>query len=305
MTVDTEELSLTTRQAVMAHRKSLHQQAAELAREASEMTVASPERNTLYRGVQEKHAAKAHLEAVLANDFMPAHGTNQLISPRVFFMSPLFRVASKRIERERTLSIALRNSDSGLTVNYTGPELRQSDGLVFMVLLNLAKDDKLGSSVKFYAEDICKKAFGRYDGPTRKQLRTHIQRLQRGLLEFDSFSVQLCKRFDYPSRGSWSVELDPDIVKVFQQSCEIWLDFDKRKALPEGLTTWLYGFIESQTRLIPMPANTLRQMCGSDAHEESFLRTLRIALRELASQNLIEPEWTVQGGIVRWKKAQG
>lgn len=299
---DFDDTAMTTRKAVLDKRTSLHTQAVELAREAQELPATSAERAALFRGAQDQHAARAHLEAVLANGFLPSHGANQLISPRVFFVSPLFRVASKRLERERTLSLALKSSEGGVLLNYSGPELRQSDGLVFMALLNHAKDARVGTRVQFSAEELCRKTFGRYDGPTRKQLRIHIQRLQRGLLEFETFSVQLCKRFDYPSKGEWAVELDPDIVKVFQHSSEIWLDMHKRQALPEGLTTWLYGFIESQSRLIPMQAKALRDMCGSDASEESFLRTLRIALKELAAKEVIDTGWRVQGGVVYWLK---
>lgn len=299
-----DDAGLTTRRSVLKQRAQLHTQAVELAREAGDLPPSAPERSQLFRSAQEKHAARAHLEAVLVNGFLPSHGANQLISPRVFFVSPLFRVASKRIERERTLSLELKTSEGGVLLRYTGPELRQSDGMVFMTLLNTARDDRVGGKVSFNVEDFCLRAFGRYDGPTRKMLRSHIQRLQRGLIEFDTFSVQLCKRFDYPTRGMWTVELDPDLVKVFQHSSEIWLDMQRRHELPEGLTTWLYGFIESQTRLIPMPAKALRDMCGSDASEESFLRTLRIALKELTAKDVIDAGWRVQGGTVHWMKSR-
>jgi hypothetical protein len=301
-TLDFDDSSLSHRKEVLGKRASLHEQAMEMAAEAQALPASAPERGALYRGVQDRHAAKAHLETVLANGFLPPHGAAQLISPRIFFVSPLFRVASKRLERERTLSLALKTTKGGVLLSYSGPELRQSDGLVFMALLNHSKDDRVGSKVRFSVEELCKKTFGRYDGPTRKQLRTHIQRLQRGLLEFETFSVQLCKRFDYPSRGEWAVEMDPAIVKVFQHSSEIWLDMPKRKSLPEGLTTWLYGFIESQTRLIPLQSRSLRDMCGSEASEESFLRTLRIALKELARHGIIDKGWRVQGGQVYWMK---
>lgn len=296
------EETLDTRQAVLAQRNRAHAEAVDLAREAQGLAPTASERSTLYRGVQERHATKSRLETVLATGFLPAHGANQLISPRVFFVSPLFRVASKRAERERTLSLELKTSEGGTLLNYTGPELRQSDGFVFMALLNLARDSRLGTKVSFNVEELCKRTFGRYDGPSRKALRTHIQRLQRGLIEFQSFSVQLCKRFEFPSQGMWTVELDRDIVQLFSASSEIWLDMQKRKGLPEGLPSWLYGFVESQTRLIPMKANVLRDLCGSDASDESFLRTLRIALKELVVQGVLHNGWSVQGGVVHWMK---
>ena len=292
------------RRVIQQRQRELLKEAVELSDQAQCMAADNPQRSKLYRGIQERHATKSHLEAVLATSFLPAHGANQLISPRVFFLSPLFRVASKTVERERTISLELRSQEGGVLMRYTGPELRQSDGMVFMALLNLARDEQLGEAVSFSVEELCRKVFDRYDGPTRKLLRSHIQRLQRGLLEFDQFSVQLCQRFDYPSRGAWSVRLDKDVVALFQRSSEVWLDLGRRKALPEGLTTWLYGFVESQTKLIPMKAATLRDLCGSEAADESFLRTLRVALHALAEQGVIDSGWSVQGGFVHWMKAK-
>lgn len=295
-------VELPTRQAVLRKRDQLTREAAELAAEAQALAPSCPEKARLFRGIQDRHASKSHLEAVLENSFLPAHGANQLLSPRVFFLSPLFRVASKRVERERTISLELRAQDGSVLMRYTGPELRQAEGLVFMALLNLSRDQRLGEQVSFSVEELCRRTFGRYDGPTRKLLLAQIKRLQRGLLEFDQFSVQLCQRFDHPSRGAWSVRLDKDVVALFQKSAEVWLDLGKRTSLPEGLPTWLYGFVESQTRLIPMKASALRELCGSDASEPSFLRTLRLALHALAEHGAIAPGWSVQGGVVRWMK---
>lgn len=296
------EDALKTRAALMACREDLHVQAVELARDAQGLPSANPQKANLFRGVQDRHAAKAHLETVLATGFLPAHGAHQLLSPRLFFVSPLFRVASKRTKRGPVTELELKSQDGGLLMRYSGPELRQSDGLVFMALLNLAKDTRVSEPVAFPVEDMCRRVFGRYDGPTRNLLRSYIQRLQRGLLEFEEFSVQLCQRFDHPARGSWTVRLDKDIVAVFQRSSEVWMDFGKRLALSEGLASWLYGFVESQTRLIPMKAATLRELCGSDASEDSFLRTLRLALHQLSEQGVLDAGWSVQGGLVRWMK---
>ncbi len=301
-TTEADTLALNSRQSVILKTGQLRAQAADLAKEAQELPPGAPERAGLMRGVQDRNAARAHLETVLSSGFIPSHGLNQLVSPRVFFVSPLFKVASKRQEREKQITLSLRTNDGGALFNYTGPELRQSDGLVFMGLLNQTKDARIGTTVSFSAEELCQKTFGRYDGPTRKLLRAHIQRLQRALLEFDTFSVQLCKRFEYPARGTWAVELDPDIVQLFRRSNEIWLDLKTRKELPEGLTTWLYGFIESQTRLIPTRASALRELCGSEASDESFLRTLRVALNELTDQGVIDRGWSVRAGTVHWMK---
>jgi hypothetical protein len=296
--------SLSTRSCVIQQKAGLREKSADLSKEARSQPANSPERNRLYKVIQDTCNEQSQLEALLESDFMPQHGPRQLISPRAFFVSPLFRVGSKKVARERSVTLQMKNSQGGLVFTYNGPELRQSDGLVFMALLNLTRDVRLGETVSFQAEELCRNIFGRYDGPTRQLLQDHIKRLQRALIEFDRFSVQLCLRFDYAARGAWKVALDKDIVQLFRRSTDVWLDLPRRQALPEGLSTWLYGFVESQTKLIPMPVETLHELCGSDAHPESFIRMFRLALKDLTSQEVIDAGWTLKKGLVHWRKSK-
>ena len=254
-----------------------------------------------YKELQAQLDQQFKLEDTLSNEFIPNHSKNQLISPKTFFVSPLFRVSSKKSLRAKTIELDFLDKEGSRIFKYSGPELRQSDGLVFMALLNLVKDIKIGERVSFEVESFCKQIFGRYDGPARAQLKQHIQRLQKGLIELDQFSVQLCLRFDFPSKGNWTVALDKDILVLFKKSSLIWLDFEKRKSLPEGLATWLYAFIESQVSLIPVPVCKLKELCGSDATDDSFLKTLKISLKNLEDKNIIDNKWFVKNGILHWK----
>lgn len=293
-----------SRQALLERREQARKESAALLTEARRYPPSSPEVGHLLQESQSRQFTCEYLDGLLKSEYLPAHGAKQLISPRVFFLSPLFRVAAKACGREDQVTLDMRSSTGDVLMRYTGPELRQSDGLVFMALLNLTKDQKVGAGVSFSPEELCRKLFHRYDGPLRAALRAHIRRLQRGLLELDSFSVQLCQRFDHPKRGLWRVALDPDVVALFQRSTEVWLNLNQWQKLPEGLATWLYAFVESQTRLIPTPVATLRGMCGSAATPDSFLRTLRQALNALAIAQVIDPGWKVQDGTVRWMKAR-
>lgn len=291
-----------TRECVLKRKAAIRTESQGLSGEARAQPANSPERNRLYRVIQDGYNEQLSLETLLATEFSPQHGHSQLISPRSFFVSPLFRVGSKRIERARSMTLELKNSQGGTVFTYTGPELRQSDGLVFMALLHMARDTRLGEPVSFHAEDLCRTIFGRYDGPTRLLLQSHIKRLQRALIEFEHFSVQMCLRFDYAARGAWTVSLDKGIVQLFQRSAEVWLEMPRRQALSEGLATWLYAFIESQTKLIPMPLDTLRGLCGSDASAESFIRMARTALKELTEQGILDEGWSLKSGMVTWRK---
>ena len=259
----------------------------------------SVEKSDQYRRIRACVDREHHIEELLMTQFLPQHGPAQFIGPRAFLQTPLFCVAGKQRARLAATNLVLVAQPQ---VTYRGPELRQSDGLVFASLLHMARDVMLNVGVSFHAEDVCRIVFGRYDGNTRRQLRDHIQRLQSGIIEFDTFSVQLCLRFDYPNRGRWSVALDPHIVALFQGNTHVWLDVATRIRLPEGFASWLYGYVRSQTKLIPMKLETLRQQCGSEASPKAFTNGIRLALHELVHVEVVAKDWSLSAGRVHWMK---
>jgi hypothetical protein len=260
------------------------------------------ERKALYGEVRFHQTHVEDCERVLRTKFVPAHGPSQFLSPRAFFTSPLFNVRNNRVPRRAAVVLTLPGAEGMGEVCYDGPELRQSDGLVFLSLLHIFRDIEVGTLALFRPTELCKAVFGRYDGNTRNALREHIQRLQKGLVIFENRSIQLCLGFDFPNDGLWGVGLDKKIVHLFQFWPEVWMQIRLRKALPDGLATWLYGYVESQTRLIPTKLSTLRDACGSDAVEKSFHRRFQNALASLAEHGVIEVGWSIQRGVVHWMK---
>ena len=293
------------RSEVLAQKKSRRAQREESSREAKSLEGGSPEKNALYKRIQGLLNEEEFLESMLQTQFVPQHGPRQLISPRDLFVSPLFRVRSKALPRERFMEFSIAASSGSSALRYSGPELRQSDGLVFLALVNMARDVRAGKPVSFSPEALCHGLHGQYNGPARKRLREVIQRLQQALLKFDTFSVQLCQRFDYPSQGSWTVALDRQIVDLFSRVPNVWLDLKVRLSLPEGLTTWLYAFVESQSQLIPMKTQALRDLCGSEASPRAFENKLRDALRHLHGHGVVDSAWRIEKGVLRWRKAPG
>ena len=300
--VDPEE-STRTRRGVIHTKQQLAIQRGLVFDEIKGMP-ACAEKHRLYRVIQDFTAESAMLEQHLQDNFVPQHGPMQLLSPRAFFVSPLFRVRSKSIARELHIELALPTAQGKPTIKYKGPELRQTDGLVFLALMHMARDVQLGTAVSLQPKAVCEALFRRYDGHTRELLSDHIQRLQHGLIIFEHFSVQLCLRFDYPSVGPWTIGLDPKIVELFRASPETWLRLKPRLSLPEGLATWLFTFIESQSKLIPMRLDGLRTMCGSHASSKAFLNRFRDAMHHLTDAGIIDKGWFFKMGMVHWMKAR-
>lgn len=257
-----------------------------------------------HRGVQHLSAVVEHLEKAYASDFLPQHTQHQLISPRNFFTGRLFHVKSRNVPRALSLEFLLdgRAADGA---RYVGPELRQGDDLVFMALLNLCRDYRVGKQACFDVAAMTEALWGAYNGQQRKRLKQTIQRLQRATIEFSGFTVQLVQRFEHPACGEWSVALDRDIVQLFRLQQEVWLDLSLRLRLSEGLTTWLYGYIRSQTKLIPWPIDNLRERCGSEAHDKAFREMLGKSLAQLAREGVIDGGWSLKGSMVHWRKLPG
>jgi hypothetical protein len=254
----------------------------------------------VYNGVQHLLAVVERLETGIKKDFIPQHAQEQLISPRSFFTSRLFHVKSTKAKRAQSLAFAL-DAKAADGARYVGPELRQGDGFVFMALLNLCRDYRVGKQACFDVAAMCVALWGSYNGQQRKRLKECIRRLQRSTIEFSRFTVQLVQRFEHPESGEWSVSLDPDIVELFRGQQEIWLELPLWRRLSEGLTTWLYGYVRSQRKLIPTPIDNLRERCGSDADEKHFKEALGKSLKQLAGEGVIDSGWSLNGTQVHWR----
>lgn len=254
----------------------------------------------LYNGVRHLEAVVERLEEGMKKDFIPQHAQQQLISPRSFFTSRLFHVKSTRVPREPSVTFMLDSKASDVA-RYVGPELRQGDGLVFMALLNLCRDYRVGKQACFDVAAMSVALWGSYNGQKRERLKKCIRRLQRSTIEFSRFTVQLVQRFEHPEFGEWSVALDRDIVELFRGHQEVWLDLALRLRLSEGLTTWLYGYIRSQSVLIPRPIDDLRERCGSDADDKHFREALGKSLKQLADEGVIDSGWSLKGKMVHWR----
>ena len=262
------------------------------------------EKNALSKQSRACHAEADFLETHLNLHFIPQHSPAQLLGSRALFVSPLFRVKSNATPRDKLLGLTL-SGEASPQIDYVGPELRQSDGRIFLALLNLLRDIQTGTAVRFEPAAVCRAVLGRYDGASRKSLREHIERLADGLLIFEDHSVQLCRKFEHPKAGPWTISLDPNIVELFRASPAVWLKLEDRLLLPEGIATWLLTYIASQTRLIPTKLSTLRQLCGSDASEKAFANRFRDALRELVKRQIIDAGWSVKAGRIHWLKMNG
>lgn len=275
----------------------------EVAGESRDKSLSPDAKNKLMNDIRFICDEEAFIETQLNTRYIPQHGPRQFISPRVILRTPLFRVASRSAPRKPEVELTLADDEAdGGPVRYVGPELRQTEGLVFMSLLHMLRDLPAGAAATFQPKALYVSLFGHYDGRSRPRLASAIRRLLRGQIITKHYTVQLCHRFDHPARGPWTVAIDPDIVRLFASS-KVWMDIETRVQLPEGLATWLYGYIESQSRLIPTKVSELHRLCGTEASLPAFLNSLRQALEHLNAHDVIAPGYQLTSASIRWCKA--
>jgi len=276
----------------------------ELAKDWRRERAGTPEASDAFQELRHGLDEAQHIDDDVKDGWVPQHSPLQLISPQHLLMSSVFSAKGRQVPREREVRIVFAHTTQGDAV-YEGPELRQADSLVMMGLVNMVRDLRVGTLIEFDPAEMCRWLFRRYDGPNRLKLRESIQRLQKALLKYPAFSVHLVERFDYPSAGPWQVRLEPGIVSMFQQSLTIWLDFETRLALPEGLTTWLLGYVESQTKLIPTPLERLQELCGSETKDlKSFRGVLARSLNCLVAADVVDCGWHFKQNRLHWRKSR-
>jgi hypothetical protein len=87
--------------------------------------------------------------------------------------------------------------------------------------------------------------------------------------------------------GKWKVKIDESIALMFDTSMT-YLIVSRRNALTEGLQTWLYGFIESNTCAYAIPVEKLKAACGSTATLKEFSRQIRDAIPKLVAAKVLQ-----------------
>jgi len=289
----------------LAEVASFREQADGLVRLTRQAAKGSDEKSERWNEVRVLNGHIQMLLGRLANDFIHMHGPSQFVGNRDLLTSPIFNIRNPKSPRSEQVEILLHGRSEG-NIKYQGPELRQDDGQVFMALLNIARDVRVGKSVGFAPQRMCESLWGYYDGASRSRLKATISRLQSAILQFPTFRVQLVQRFDFPQRGLWSVSLDADIVQLFTKQSVVWLDRCQRLSLKNGLATWLYGYIRSQTTLIPTKVEHLRLQCGSEGALDGFRESLKVAMGVMSGVQVVDIGWHIDNhDMLHWRKMRG
>jgi len=219
----------------------------------------------------------------------------------------------------------------GGEVIYIGEELRQDDETVWMQLVHMAKEQR-SEEITFTPHSFLKAINWPTNGPSYARLLTSIRRLATSGIEvyssrFDrGVSTKLIARYEYAKNTN-----EPWKVRVFDRSDMLLFLFDKlysrldwqtRLTLPEGVATWLHGFLSSHREPFDHKVETLAIGAGLTlesaedgqldeggrlARRQERLRdirkTIRRALAMLQDVGFLESFEVTRSGVVRVVRA--
>ena len=210
--------------------------------------------------------------------------------PNSLARSAIFTAANRSVAREQMKGRRIA-AVKGIEILYTGEELRQDDGDVFLQIVHLSRHQSLGEIVEFSGYSLLKELGWTTSKGSYVRLRDCIDRLSattiqiktdQNQIRFQCYGGSLIRKFEWDSdaaRGTsqnWRVWLEPEIICLFQENAYTKIDWMQRLKLPP-LAKWLHQFYFSHRDPLGYKVETLKTLCGSRI---AVIAKFRYKLRE-------------------------
>lgn len=231
----------------------------------------------------------------------PSHADNVLITPNSLLRCPLFRVSQSRAPRKHfhRHHLPLQGSREGY-VEYTGEELRQSDGDVFMALLQ-AEQKTPGLAVVKLRQFTQKLGWGSSNeavqrledsivrmSATNVEINTHFSQSKTSA-NVKKYSLSLVVKYEQEKVGVWLVYLDTrlcDIRKdMYTRINDVHL---ARLSSGAALASWLLKYFSTHREPMPISFDDLRRFSGASSAPKEFKRLVVSALEQLLKIEFLE-----------------
>jgi len=192
-------------------------------------------------------------------------------------------------------------------IRVTGESLDQTDLDFFLECLNMCNRNK-SSRFQTAQNSFLKEVGMMPGGRQRNKMRDHIERMHDYKVEVISgkrkFSTRLILEYAIDENGIM-IHLSPDLINILHLG-DVWINAEKRKALPNDLSKWLHAFISSHKPGRPCfrKVEDLYSISGSSLQLRRFRFELNKAFDALRDEGIIK-EWQPlsNGHSVRWIRA--
>lgn len=228
---------------------------------------------------------------------LPVWGDELRCMPNELLRSALFNAKNRNQARRYLENAEIAVIGESVRIVYTGKELRQTDELVWLQLVHLARSVPLGSAVEFTAYSMVQSLRRSRSKPSQQ----HVERLLDSLRRMQASSLSIsCKRLgrtvsmsmipkfeweDIATRTrltKWRAWIAPELAELFGNVHFTQLEWAQRLALSTGLATWMHGYFSSHRDPYPVKLSTLQVGAGCSTDNPSKFRQLvATALGEL------------------------
>jgi hypothetical protein len=175
----------------------------------------------------------------------------------------------------------------GLTITYTGEELRQDDLDVFMQIVHMARTQPLGTEVMFSAHAMLTQLGWTRNSGSYERLRACLERLKASALTVQTqdgsrgYSGSLIRSFKWQESDGhpmqrWQILLEREILILFPENGYTRLDWELRLSLPP-MAKWLHAFYATHAAPYPISVDKLHRLTRSRVQA---LRQFRYKVRQ-------------------------
>jgi TrfA protein len=224
-------------------------------------------------------------------------------APNSFLRSALFAAIQSKDRVDFKEKILF--SQDGITIRYTGEQLNQEDLIVWLTLVDLAKQHPLGTECSFTANGILKHMGMDTSGQSHERLRKSILRMTACavVIKSDNYSYGGSIIGDFTIREhdkSYMVTLNRKIIKLFNEADWTGLEWKQRGLLSrKPLALALHGYYSSHEKPLAVSIEFLLSITGSMNKQRSdFKRKTRTALEELIKINFLK-SYEIDDNIVK------
>lgn len=230
--------------------------------------------------------------------------------PNEFARSALFNARNRSQKREDYKEKEIYVIGKG-KITYRGEELRQDDETVWLQLIQIARSQPMGETVRFTAYAFCKAVGWPIAGASYKRLRDCLTRMQATALKVTSerlagggVSLSMIPEFRWQDERTetplthYEVKLAQPLVALYGDQRFTRVEWEQRLALPDGIATWLHGYFASHRAPFPIKLEQIKAGAGLTTKQMKHLRTsVETALDELKRVKFLK-SWKITGDLV-------
>lgn len=202
--------------------------------------------------------------------------------PNDFARSALFSVRNKRVPRRTVQNEKIFHVGRGVTVYYTGIELRaEDDELVWQQILDYGKGLPLGEPIVFSIRQLLLDLAWPTNRTYYRKVRESIARLKANEVRVESetrgvgVALSLLMSYTFVNKDSaqakYSVQIDPELIMLFAGNTSTRIEWVKyRRANP--VARRLFDYAASHQTPYPLDLLDFHKMCGSECRSASKWR---------------------------------